>query len=144
MGGSTQGDIVNALIAQPQQESTLRGVAEDLVAIQGSCTVDGDIQPHAIHLTSYLLHLHHLHLVLCECAGFVGTDNSGSTHRFAGMHTAHEVVGLQHTTHGIGQRERHRHGQALGDSHHDERDGNHEGLQQISEERISGELEVER
>ena len=46
-----------------------------------------------------VLCLIHSHLILSECAGFIGTNNSSGAHCFASMHFAHKVVACKHAAH---------------------------------------------
>ena len=50
------------------------------------------------------------------------------------MHLTHQIIGAQHTPHGIGKSQRHSHRQSFRHRHHDERHRNHAGLQEISAE----------
>ena len=68
------------------------------------------------------------HLVLRERTSFIGTNNSGSAHRFARMHLAHQVVGREHTLHTQSKAEGNAHGKPFGDSHHNYRYSNHSSL----------------
>ena len=77
----------------------------------------------------------HLHLVLCQRAGLVGTDDGGGSHRLAGVHLSHEIIGLEHIAHAVGQTQRHGHRQSLWHGHDDERHGYHDGLERIGQQR---------
>ena len=55
------------------------------------------------------------------------------------MHPAYQVVGLQHTSHGVGQAQRHCHGQSFRHRHHDQRYCQHERLERVGEEVHRGE-----
>ena len=74
------------------------------------------------------------HLVLGERARLVGTDDSGGTHRLAGMHLAHQIVGLQHLAHAEGKAQGDRHRQSFGHGADHERHGYHDGLEEIGNE----------
>ena len=50
------------------------------------------------------------------------------------MELAHEVVGLEHGAHGVGERESHRHGQTLGHRDNYKRHGYHDRLEHICQE----------
>ena len=138
--------IVDALGMEPQQEGTLGGVADSLrVGRVGEVEVGGGV--HGYHLGQKLfcmlrLRCHkrgnpglcHLHLVLGEGAGLVRADIRGSSHRLAGVHGAWQGVLLHQLAHGEGQTEGDTHGQTFGNGHDDERDGNHERVEHVSDE----------
>ena len=141
--GLAQGLIAHAAVVEPQEQGALGGVAHHAGraarrGVEKGGGVDGDALGHegvgALALRAEDAHLAHAHLVLRERAGLVGADNGGGAHRLAGMHLAHQVVGLQHAAHAQGQREGDAHGQTLGDGHDDERDGYHHRLEQIGHE----------
>ena len=50
------------------------------------------------------------------------------------MHAAHQIIGLEHAAHGVGQAQRDSHGQTFGYGNDNERHGNHNGLQQVGDE----------
>ena len=71
----------------------------------------------------------HLHQILGQCTGLVGTNHCNGSHRLACMHLAHQVVGGEHTTHVQRQTECHAHRQAFGHSHHNQGNCHHKVLQ---------------
>ena len=75
--------------------------------------------------------LAHLHAVLCQRARLVGAYHCRCAHSLAGMQLAHEIVGAQHLTHAVCQRQRHRHRQTLRHGNYHKRYGNHYRLKQI-------------
>ena len=70
------------------------------------------------------------HLILRQRTCLVSTDDSSSTHRFAGVHLTNQVVALEHTAHGISQTERYCHGQTFGHCHDNHGDSYHEGAEE--------------
>ena len=72
------------------------------------------------------------HAVLCERTSFVCANDSGSSHSFASVHASHEVVGLHHRAHAVGQAQSDTHGQTFRHSHHNDSDSNHDFLQEIA------------
>ena len=72
-----------------------------------------------------------MHLVLREGARFVGTDNGSGTHRFASMHLTNQILRFQHPPHAICQTQRNGHRKTFGHSHNDERNSNHDGLEEV-------------
>ena len=82
----------------------------------------------------YNEHLFHGHAVLRKGARLVCTDYRGGTHRLAGMHLAHQVVGLEHAAHAVGKAQRYCHRQPFGNGNDDERYGYHDGLEHIGDE----------
>mmetsp|Transcript_12307 Transcript_12307/g.35033 ORF Transcript_12307/g.35033 Transcript_12307/m.35033 type:complete len:539 (-) Transcript_12307:34-1650(-) len=70
---------------------------------------------HRITLCGRDDRLHHGHLVLCQCPGFVRADRGGAPHRLARRQHPDKVVVLDHFVHGVGQRDGHREWQTLWD-----------------------------
>ena len=147
IAGIACGHVVDARVAQPQQQGALGGIAQGhhisrVAVIQIGGAVAGNALTHEhsgiVVLGQFLsawqaieMGLIDLHLVLGERAGLVGTDDRGGAHGLAGMHTTHQVVVFQHLAHTQRQRQRHTHWQALGHRHHDKRDCQHHGLDKI-------------
>ena len=71
----------------------------------------------------------HAHPVLGERARLVGADDRHGTHRFAGVHLAHEIVGFEHPPHRERQREGDAHRQPFGNGHDDHRHRDHEAVE---------------
>lgn len=59
------------------------------------------------------------------------------------MHLAHEIVGLEHASHGVGQRESHSHRQSLRHGYDNQRDGYHDRLEKISHKTEPLEIHVD-
>ncbi len=148
LGAVFQRAVVDSLTVEPQQERALGRVAENLdgcgvalVELCGrvGCDALGDdgaerVGAELFSFESVEVGAEHLHPVLGQSAGLVGTDNRCRSHSLAGMELAHEVVGFQHAPHRVGEAERHGHRQSLGDGTHNEGDGNHYCLQEIGYE----------
>ena len=101
-----QGFIVVVLLREPEQERAFGGIAEhfDMLVISIIERSSG-IDSEGFGKTHFGQHLgmSHAHTVLSERSGFVGTNHSGGSHRFASVEMAHEVVGLEQAAHTIGQ-----------------------------------------
>ena len=105
-----QGAVVGALCPKPEEQCALGGVAQHLGTggigeVKRSGRVNGQsfVQHGFRHVLGTGPEFVHAHLVLRECTCLVRTDDCGRTHRFAGVHLAHQVVGFEHPAHGIGQ-----------------------------------------
>ena len=125
-----EGTVIQLPAPDPLQQSTLRRISDSLIAIQFRRTVNGNTAGY--FFSRYIRTeqtFNHRHPVLGKRAGFVGTDNRSSTHRFAGMQFADQIVFLQHLSHTESQADRNAHRQTLGNSHHNQGDGNHNGTQ---------------
>ena len=128
-----QGLVIGAAAAQPLEQGPFRGVADDVsLGIEERRGVQrhdlGEIPLGKRVVAHQLLHMH---AVLGERAGLVGADDRHGAHRLAGVHLAHEVVGLEHPPHGHRQRQRDRHRKPLGNRHDDDGHRNHEDLQDV-------------
>ena len=125
--------VIFAPAAQPFEQRTLGRIADDMPSgIEERRGVErhdlGEIPFRQVVVTHQLLHVHP---VLREGSGLVGADHRHRPHRLAGVHLAHEVVGPEHPPHGHGQRQRDRHGQSLGNGHHDDGHRNHEDMEHL-------------
>ena len=139
-------DIVDVLSEQPSQQGRLGGVTHRL----GFLFVGKVEKSRRVHCDAFLdkhgglrvvelivvetvdLKFADAHAVLGQRTRLVGADHRGGAHGLAGVHLAHQVVGLQHAAHAQRQAEGDTHRETFGHRHHDEGDGNHDGVQQVS------------
>ena len=156
VGVLAQRHVVGAVVAQPEQQGTLGGVAHHLRRggvgeVELGRGVDSDgfghasagvVVAEALVVETDEIGLIHTHLVLRERSRLVGADDGAGAHRLAGVHLTHEVVGLEHPPHAVSQTQRHGHRQTLGHGDHDERDGNHQRIECVGDE--VGQLAVGR
>ena len=134
---------------EPQKECTFGGIAQHLQLLRigevnrsgrvhrhtfGHELANGSIVVGVIVFCAVEVGIVNAHLVLRQRTGFVGTNHRSSTHGFASVHFAHQVIGFQHTAHAVGQAERHSHGKSFGHRHYDECHSNHDGLQHVGHE----------
>ena len=101
------------LLGEPEQKRAFGGISEHfdvagIGIIKRSSGIDGEGFGKA-HFGQHL-GMSHAHTVLRERSGFVGTNHSGGSHRFASVEMAHEVVGLKQAAHTIGQTQCDSHG----------------------------------
>ena len=99
---------------QPEEDSSFGGIAQDtgLFAreVERGCAVHrhsfGDEATfvrvvQSLRSKAIELCFADTHLILGQCACFIGANDRRSTHRFAGVHFTHKIVALEHATHGI-------------------------------------------
>lgn len=141
----TQRQIVASLAVQPKQQCHLRGVTHPFrllashLFFQKSSGVSTDtfhyqlaeviIPQLPVILQTIEIGFMHLHQILGQCTGLVGTNHCNGSHRLACMHLAHQVVGGEHAAHIQRQTECHAHRQAFGHSHHNQGNRHHKVLQ---------------
>ena len=146
-GVLAQRQVVLPLLVEPEQQGHFGGIAHafGLLARGGFFEEGGGVGADALGhqvadvvlaqvavvLQGVEVGFVHLHEVLRQRAGLVGADGGDGTHRLAGVHLAHQVVGGEHAPHVQRQAERDAHGQTLGHGHDDEGDGHHEVLQRL-------------
>ena len=129
----TQRFVVLALRVQPFEQRPFGRIADHGTRnIEEGRRIGGYDLGEIVHRQRVVAHqLLHVHPVLSQRTGLVGTNHRHRPHRFAGMHAPHEVIGLEHPPHGHGQRQRNAHGQPFGNGHHDDRHRNHEDVQHV-------------
>ena len=125
--------VVLASGAHPFEQGPFRGVADDMAfGVEERRGVQGhDLGEFPCGKRVVADQFLHVHAVLGQRAGLVGADDRHGAHRLAGVHFAHEVVGLQHPSHGHRQRQRDRHRKPFGHGHDDDGHRNHEDLQNV-------------
>ena len=125
--------VVLASGAHPFEQGPFRGVADDMAfGVEERRGVQGhDLGEFPCGKRVVADQFLHVHAVLGQRAGLVGADDRHGAHRLAGVHFAHEVVGLQHPSHGHRQRQRDRHRKPFGHGHDDDGHRNHEDLQHV-------------
>ena len=141
-------DKVDIVVEKPQQQGALGRITDHLhlllVAVIQECRrVDRYAFLHQMaHLRIVDLAvlqaineaIAQTHAVFGERSRLVGANHRSGAHGLTSMHLAHQVIGLQHPAHTQCQTQRNAHGQALWHRHHNQRDGNHEGIEQVSGE----------
>ena len=134
--------IVNPVRPQPQQQRTFGRISQHLrmlfirqVELCGGIYGNtGLYLPAHLVITQLLFRqpieicLCYTHLILRQCAGLIGTDNSGRTHCLTGVHLPHQIIGLEHTPHTVSQTQCHSHRQSLRHGNHNQGHSYHYGL----------------
>ena len=131
----THPDVVVALVAEPEQQRHFGGVAHAGGFFARALLFEecGGVGRYALrhHIGKVALEarLVNLHEVLGEGAGLVGAYYRDGAHGLAGVHLAHEVVGLQHAAHVEGKAQGDAHGKPLRYGYDYQCDGHHEILE---------------
>ncbi len=87
-------------------------------------------------------HRGHCHLVLCQRASFVRTDDGGATECLDGWQTADDRLSSRHPRHADRQRDRHRRRQAFGNRGDRQGDRGHEHVDgRLPPQRANGEVD---
>ena len=73
------------------------------------------------------------HTILRQSSRLVRADHRRGTHRLTSMHLPHQVIGFEHTTHTQRQAEGDAHWKTFRHCHHDQGNGNHQGVEQITQ-----------
>ena len=131
---------------QPQQQSALGGITQcdhisgitvvkECGRVAGYTLLDklaGSVVGEFIAIGQAVeMSLVYLHFVLGERARLVGTDDRCGAHGLTSVHTAHQIVVLQHLAHTQRQRQGDAHRQTLGYRDHNQCDGKHDRLNKI-------------
>ena len=97
----TQLFVILAAAAQPLEQRPFRRVADDvpLRVEEGRGVERHDLGKFPLGQRVVAHELLDVHPVLRKRSGLVGADDRHGTHRFAGVHLAHEIVGFEHPPH---------------------------------------------
>ncbi len=157
-GLRTERHVVPSAALQPQQQRHLRRVSDPrgsfpfAFLLQEGRRVGRDAFGDDVGACLVELRFIDLHQILCQGARLVGADDRNRSHRFAGVHLAHEVVCPEHAPHVERKAESNAHGQPFRNGHDDERHGHHEVFQDDvgdvepllpARHRVDGEIGVE-